>query len=310
MASVWITGAKGFIGRHLALHLSRSGHTVYGIGHGLWPAFESSAWGLAGWINGDIDPSNLQALRRDGGVPSRVFHVAGGSSVSSSIANPLEDFSRTVSTSARLLEWLRIGAPDTRLVAVSSAAVYGAQYDGPIGEDFATRPFSPYGHHKLMMEQLCHSYTEAFGLRCTIVRLFSVYGPWLRKQLLWDLCSRLAGGAHTLQLGGSGRELRDWIEISDVVRLLDLGSLLESDNVVLLNGGSGIATPVSSVAASVVEAWGTPAQIEFAGVERPGDPFSLVARPGALADRGFAWQISLAEGIASYVRWFKQSRRS
>lgn len=102
---------------------------------------------------------------------------------SASFANPLENFSRTVSTSARLLDWLRVAAPEARVVAASNAAVYGAQYDGPIEEDFATHPFSPYGHHKLMMEQLCREYADTFRLRCTIVRLFSVYGPWLRKQL-------------------------------------------------------------------------------------------------------------------------------
>ena len=79
------------------------------------------------------------------------------------------------------------------------------------------------------------------------------------------------------------------------------------DQVIVLNGGSGIATPVSAIAASVVGAWGTPARIEFSGEERPGDPFSLVARPGLLADRGFAWEVPVAEGIARYVRWFRES---
>lgn len=308
MAIVWITGAKGFIGRHLALHLYRLGHEVYGIGHGIWPQLESSQWGLSGWANGDIDSANLEAMRRSGGLPSRVFHLAGGSSVGTSIASPLEDFSRTVNTSARLLEWLRVSAPEARLVVVSSAAVYGSRYDDPIGEDFPTGPVSPYGHHKLMMEELCRSYVETFGVRCTIVRLFSVYGPELRKQLLWDLCSKLSSEAPVLRLGGSGRELRDWTEIRDVVRLLDTISVVDGDDLVLLNGGSGVATPVSSITELLVNAWGKRTKIEFVGEARPGDPFSLVARPDALANRGFNWEISLSDGIASYVRWFKSSR--
>ena len=308
MAIVWITGAKGFIGRHLALHLYRLGHEVYGIGHGIWPPLELSRWGLSGWVNGDIDSANLEAMRRDGGLPSRVFHLAGGSSVGTSIASPLEDFSRTVNTSARLLEWLRVSAPEAQLVVASSAAVYGSRYDEPIGEDFPTSPVSPYGHHKLMMEELCRSYVETFGVRCTIVRLFSVYGPELRKQLLWDLCSKLSSEASVLRLGGSGRELRDWTEIRDVVRLLDTASVVDGDNLIILNGGSGVATPVSSITELLVDAWGKPARIEFVGEARPGDPFSLVARPDALANRGFNWEISLSDGIASYVRWFKSSR--
>ncbi|MES2353047.1 MAG: SDR family oxidoreductase [Pseudomonadota bacterium] len=305
---IWITGAKGFIGRHLALYLANLGHKVYGIGHGLWPSVESATWGLEGWINGEIDASNLEVLRQTSGIPDVVFHLAGGSSVGSSLANPWEDFSRTVTTTARLVEWLRISAPDARLVAVSSAAVYGAEHSTPIKETSPPQPFSPYGHHKLMMEQVCRSYSEAFGLRCTTVRLFSVYGPWLRKQLLWDVCCKLAGGAKVLQLGGSGGELRDWVEIRDVVRLLGLAGSINGDDLVLLNGGSGIGTSVAMVAALIVDAWGEPVPIEFTGEGRRGDPFSLVACTNALASNAFTCEIGLAAGIANYVRWFKEVR--
>ena len=79
---------------------------------------------------------------------------------------------------------------------------------------------SPYGQHKLMMEQMCRSYAVTFGIRSTVARLFSVYGPYLRKQLLWDLCSRLRSGEQTLVLGGTGAEMRDWTDVRDVARFL------------------------------------------------------------------------------------------
>ena len=123
------------------------------------------------------------ACGRACGLPSTVFHLAGGSSVGLSIAQPFEDFSRTVSSTARLLEWLRGAAPDCRLIVASSAAVYGAKYVGPIPENAAPAPMSPYGEHKLMMEQLCRSYAITFGLRSTVVRLFSVYGPQFAKAI-------------------------------------------------------------------------------------------------------------------------------
>src|SRR6202012_4896575 len=107
------------------------------------------------------------------------------------------------------------------LIVASSAAVYGAQHAGPIAEQDALVPMSPYGQHKLMMEQLCRSYAMTFGIRSTVVRLFSVYGASLRKQLLWDVCSRLHRGERSLMLGGTGREIRDWIHVRDVVRLLN-----------------------------------------------------------------------------------------
>jgi UDP-glucose 4-epimerase len=309
MERVWVTGAKGFIGRHLALHLSRAGSTVYGIGHGLWPKLDSSAWGLAGWVNGDVKATNLESLKRLAGTPSRIFHVAGGSSVSASIANPLEDFSRTVSTTARLLDWVRTEAPNARVTALSSAAVYGSRYREAIAEESPPLPVSPYGYHKLLMEQLCRSYVDTYGLHCTVVRLFSVYGPWLRKQLLWDLCSKLSEGTDVLRLGGSGRELRDWTDVRDVVRLLDLISSIRTNGLLVANGGAGVGTSVATVAALLTEAWGSSAVIQFGRDERPGDPFSLVSRSSSLTDHGFRWEIALNLGIQDYVRWFKQHRR-
>ena len=86
---------------------------------------------------------------------------------------------------------------------VSSAAVYGPGHEGPIGEDARLDPASPYGCHKLVMELLCRSYARSFGVSIVLLRLFSVYGEGLQKQLLWDLCSKLARN-RCGQLGGLG----------------------------------------------------------------------------------------------------------
>lgn len=308
MAIAWITGARGFVGRHLARHLAQRGDAVGGIGHGTWPSLETSEWGVRHWINGEIDAPNLESLRRLSGEPDVVYHLAGGSSVGASIDNPLEDFARTVSSTARLLDWLRIAAPTALVVAVSSAAVYGAGHDGPIPRGSAPHPYSPYGHHKLMMEQLCRSYGETFGLRSTVVRLFSVYGPWLRKQLLWDLCSRLAAGESPLRLGGSGDEMRDWTMADDVARLLACAATLPGDPGDVLDGGSGVGTSVRQIATHVVGAWGLDTPIVFSGVGRPGDPFSLVADAAPLARLGFRWSVPVAQGVEHYVRWFRRER--
>jgi UDP-glucose 4-epimerase len=123
--------------------------------------------------------------------------------------HPLEDFRRSVDTSARLFEWVRVNAPHTKIVCVSSAAVYGADHSGPIPETAPLSPYSPYGCHKAMMEMLCQSYVRNYGMRITIGRLFSVYGAGLEKQLLWDLCCKLRGNPGVVTLGGTGQELRD-----------------------------------------------------------------------------------------------------
>lgn len=305
MERIWITGARGFIGRHLAAHLAAEGLAVSGIGHGLWPDTEAERWGLRYWVNGELNAGNFESLRRLSGEPDAIIHLAGGSSVAASLQNPFEDFSRTVGGTAQLLDWLRDAAPRAKLVVVSSAAVYGSQFDHPVPPGAPTRPYSPYGHHKLMMEQLCRSYGESYGLRCTVVRLFSVYGPYLRKQLLWDLCTRLARGESPILLGGTGKELRDWTEVSDVVRLLKCVLQLPDGPGAIVDGGSGIGTSVAAIADIVAKAWRCSTEIRFSGVGRPGDPFSLVADPALLAESGFRWQVSPDEGISSYVEWFK-----
>jgi UDP-glucose 4-epimerase len=303
--TVWITGAAGFMGRYLARALTDAGHVVHGIGHGALTDSEKQRLGLRIWLNGEIDAASLNALAAHG-LPSKVFHLAGGSSVGLSIAQPLEDFSRNVASTARLLEWLRGASPESLVVAVSSAAVYGADHRGPILESAAPAPMSPYGRHKLMMEQLCQSYAETFGMRTLVARLFSVYGPELRKQLLWDVCSRLQQGEQTPVLGGTGAEIRDWTDVRDVARLLTvIADQSQAEKFRIINGGSGRGTSVAEITGMLVRNWGAGVAVRYSGVVRPGDPPSLLADDTLLRRLPFNWQIALESGIADYVTWFK-----
>jgi len=308
--SIWVTGAKGFVGGYLARELANAGHEVHGIGHGALEDPDKRRLGLQIWINGEIDATNLNALAIRSGLPTTVFHLAGGSSVGLSMSQPYEDFFRTVVSTARLLDWLRSSAPECRLISVSSAAVYGANHEGPISENGATLPMSPYGQHKLMMEQMCRSYAVTFGIRSTVARLFSVYGPYLRKQLLWDLCSRLRSGEQTLVLGGTGAEMRDWTDVRDVARfLVKLDDNPQLKPFQIINAGSGFGTTVAEIAEMLAKNWGGDIGVKFSGVVRAGDPFSLVADSEWVHATGFAWQIPVAKGLSDYVCWFKDHVR-
>lgn len=303
-----MTGAQGFIGRHLSRYLADTGFTVVGLGHGIWPEIEAKKFGLTQWVNSDITSNSLRILQQTHGVPDVVFHLAGGSSVGVAVSNPREDFFRTVATTVELLDWMRLDAPATKLVAISSAAVYGAGHTGQIAEQATLNPYSPYGHHKRMMEDLCRSYAASYGTQVVIARLFSVYGAGLKKQLLWDLCSRLSTGSTPLTLGGTGEELRDWTDVRDVVRALAALGDEPLSGVSVFNVGTGNATPVREVASLLAKHWARSAHsvpLSFSGQSRKGDPFSLVAEPSGLSGLGFKWHVELEQGLAEYVNWFR-----
>ena len=305
MSAVWVTGAAGFIGSHLVRHLAAGGHSVAGI-----DLLSAESVGLdqavAGWGAAGLSSHCLDAMRDKLGVPDVVYHLAGGSSVGASLANPALDFAATVGGTAILLEWLRTSAPETRLVVVSSAAVYGNIHRGAIGEDAATDPYSPYGAHKYAMEATVKGWSSSFGIPAVGVRLFSVYGPGLRKQLLWDLSNRLHQEDGPVELGGSGEELRDWTHVGDVVRAIDVASGLAQAGMPIINAGTTEGSNVREISHGLVRALGgDPARIHFSGKARPGDPYSLVAAPGQLAELGFEWRIGVEEGLQSYADWYR-----
>ncbi|TIW39983.1 MAG: NAD-dependent epimerase/dehydratase family protein, partial [Mesorhizobium sp.] len=159
----------------------------------------------------------------------------------------------------------------------SSAAVYGGGHAGSIRVDAALDPYSPYGYHKRMVEELGRSYSAAYGQPVSVARLFSVYGEGLRKQLLWDLCGRLAAGESDIVLGGTGR---------------------------VYNGGAGAPASVSTISSMVLEAWGGNHRLSFSGESRRGDPVNLISDPSGVPE-GLQLQVPLSRGIAGYVDWYR-----
>lgn len=275
--AVWITGGRGFIGRHLARELSSRGRTVHALGHGAWLEEERRACGVTGWLNASVTGASLDALGTRFGAPGVVYHLAGGASVGASLAAPREDFSRTVEATAELVEWIRTRAPEVPVVAVSSAAVYGDAWTTPIPVSAAPSPHSPYGAHKAAMESLLVGHARSFGLQVAIVRLFSVYGPGLEKQLIWDLCCRLAVGGDTLRLGGSGAEQRDFLYIDDAVSMIEAAASAATSEPAVFNGGTGHACTVRELAETLISLWPAGVALQFDGIRRPGDPWNLVA---------------------------------
>jgi UDP-glucose 4-epimerase len=310
MTTVWVTGAKGFIGRHLVKTLAKSGVSVAGIDNSAWTDKEAAECGLSYCVNGDVSFTNLEQLAHKSGTPSQIFHLAGGSSVGLSLNTPEKDFKLSVDSTSQVLEWARNNAPQSRLVLTSSAAVYGDKHSKPIKESDFTEPFSPYGYHKRMAELLFESYSRNFGLHTAIVRLFSVYGPGLRKQLLWDLCTQLKDKPLRVTLSGSGQEERDWIHVQDAVDYLIKSAGFATTRGFAVNGSSGIAVTVREITELVCDVLEIDTQIIFNGISRPGDPRYLVADTQFAISLGLSPKINWRPGIKEYVEWFQHTERN
>ena len=295
-----VTGANGFIGRHTARLMAKSGYFVTGIGHGSWMGDEWRAWGLSRWVRSDV---TVETLRRSAGAPYAILHCAGGSSVPFSVVNPLKDFERTVATTANILEFVRVYSPATRVVYPSSASVYGATGTSPIKEDTPSAPISPYGVHKVMAEQLVTSYARQYGISSAILRLFSVYGCGLRKQLLWDACNKMASGNYTFM--GTGNELRDWLNVEDAARLIRSALGNSGTDCPVINGGTGIGISVRAIVQALAVCSRSEIVPAFLDIGRQGDPAALVADTTLSATWGWKPTCSLSDGLDGYVAWWQ-----
>jgi len=304
--NMWITGVQGFIGSALSRHLSAAGIEVAGIGSGRWSETQAKENGVSYFVNSKISVESLDELRaKTGKAPDVIFHLAGGSSVGYSLINPDEDFVSTVNSTSFVLEWLRRRSCDTHMIYASSAAVYGGGYSDAIAESDPAHPYSPYGWHKRMAEMLLDSYRESYGLSCTVLRLFSVYGEGLQKQLIWDVCRKLANGKTNIELGGTGKELRDWVHVDDVVSILRKVVERREEVPDIINIASGTGTPVADVVSMIMKCWCGDCTYGFSGEVRKGDPENLVADISLLKKMEIDSQVSISDGLLKTVDWYK-----
>lgn len=301
--AVWITGAQGFIGRHLVRALSAVGTPVVTFHR----ASGGRRSGPADDLSFPLSAAGFAAALDRLGAPQRAYHLAGAPTVGASFGDPGSDFQSNVVTTELLLEALR--GRKVPLVLASSAAVYGEGHSDPIRADTETIPSSPYGTHKLLAEQLVQAHARFFDQPVTILRLFSIYGTGLRKQLLFDVCGRLAASPPStpLTLSGTGAERRDWLDARDVVAaMIGLEDPAPGESRIY-NLASGRASRIREIAEYLVAAWGDRREIVFTNEVRNGDPFSLMADASSLPP-GFVPKIDIDQGISSFVTWFRADR--
>lgn len=296
---VLVTGTCGFIGRYTARRFHDADYYVIGIGHGNCTQDDMLQWGIDEWHVSDV---TMDALKVYAGDCEAIVHCAGSGSVGFSLQEPMKDFERTVLTTHYVLEYIRLYSPQTKLIYPSSAAVYGNQSVLPLREDMVPNPISPYGVHKKIVEELCKMYASQYRVNVAILRLFSVYGEGLRKQLLWDACQKLSEGKNVFW--GTGEETRDWVHAEDVAQMMLCAMKHASEECPIVNVAGGEAVRIDDVLSCLFEAYGRKDAPYFGGQVNVGNPNHYAADIKSAQEWGWKPRIEIADGIQRYVRWY------
>ncbi len=291
--NILIIGSKGFIGSHCVSYFSKH-HNVYEC-------------------DVVVDYNNPQYIQVDATNADYVdlfqehqfdicINCSGAASVPDSIEHPQRDFMLNTVNVFKQLDAIRKHNSGCKYINLSSAAVYGNPEFLPISETHPLKPISPYGVHKKMAEFICESFYQNYGLQTCSLRIFSAYGEGLKKQLFWDLHKKVKT-KNDVSLYGSGNESRDFIHISDLVKVIELvieNCPFKSD---CINVGNGIELTIKEVAGIFYEIYKPNVSIHFEGQTRIGDPVNWVADISKMQELGYVYKVDLKTGLTRYVQW-------
>ena len=298
MKTVLITGIAGFLGAHVARHFVQEDWQVIGIDE--IPLANVSLTGVTCHRFALPDEKLGELLRTC--PPQVCIHCAGCASVGSSMDAPAADFRGNTVLVFELLEALRRHAPACRFVLLSSAAVYGDPASLPVTEGHAVLPLSPYGYHKRQAELLCEEFFRIYGLPTVAVRIFSAYGPGLRRQVVWDICQKLLTTGQ-LTLRGTGEESRDFIHANDIARGLRVVAENAPCDGGLYNLASGREVTIAELSHLLLATLGSKVQPCFDRRPTPGNPLRWRADISKIASLGFVPAIPFEQGIAEVAGW-------
>jgi UDP-glucose 4-epimerase len=297
--TILITGVAGFLGRTFARYFFEQGWDVIGIDIA---SPENSPYSfLKKYLSVNLpDPSFIHLLMET--KPTVCVHCAGRASVSGSITQPYDDYAQGPELTFYVINCLHEIVPECKFLLLSSAAVYGNPENLPIAESCQPAPISPYGFNKWQSEIICREFNQVYGQPTASLRIFSAYGPGLRRQVVWDICRKALMDEHIL-LKGTGMESRDFIHALDIahgIKFVIQASPMKGD---IYNLASGAEVKISDLAKLILCSLALRNNIEFDGHIEKGDPVNWVADISKIASLGFAVEIPLEKGIESFAQW-------
>jgi UDP-glucuronate 4-epimerase len=329
-----ITGTAGFIGFHVANRLLRDGHDVVGID------------GMTLYYDVNLKKARNKLLERQGNfrflrymledaekveaalgqfAPEFVIHLAAQAGVRYSLENPRAYIDSNIVGSFNVLEACRRHPPKHLLIG-STSSVYGAAADFPLAETARSdHPISLYAASKKSVEVMAHSYAHLWDIPTTIVRFFTVYGPWGRPDMaLFKFVENILAG-RPIDVYNHGRMERDFTYVDDVVEaIVRLCPLPPSDRIdapIVKTRGTmapyrivniGGRQPVSLIRfiEEIEKGLGRKAERNYMAMH-PGD----VPRTEASADFiealiGYRPSTPISVGINDFIRWYREYYRS
>ncbi len=332
MAKIFVTGTAGFIGSHVAQRLLDRGDEVVGFDSvndyydvSLKEARLKLLNGREGFsfIRGDLADRKLMADLFASGDFEKVIHLAAQAGVRYSIVNPHAYIDSNITGFMNILEGCRHNGVK-HLVYASSSSVYGANTTMPFSiHHNVDHPVSLYAATKKANELMAHTYASLYGLPCTGLRFFTVYGPWGRPDMALFIFTKAILEGKPIDVYNKGRMRRDFTYIDDIVEGVvrvtdriaapkpdwsgnapDPGTSYAPNRV--YNIGNNTPVELLRFIEVLEEKLGKKAVMNLMPIQ-PGDvPATCADVDDLMADVGFTPCTSIEEGIGRFVAWYRE----
>jgi len=308
---VFVTGAAGFIGFHLARALNERGDHV--VGYDNFNDYYDPSLKYARRdelkkagvevIEGDLLDKELLKEKAIEHQTTHFAHIAAQPGVRYSILNPDAYLRSNLQGFLNVLEVCR-DLKDVKLTYASSSSVYGLNKKIPFSEsDRTDHQVSLYGATKKSNELLAYSYHHLYNLSMTGLRFFTVYGPWGRPDMAPYLFTKSVINQETIKVFNHGKLKRDFTYIDDIVKGTVAAIDLEA-NWEIFNLGNHRPVELEEFIRVIEEAAGKKAHKEYVPMQ-PGDVLETYADISHAREKlHFHPKTSLEEGMAKFVEWY------